>query len=413
MMQTFKNYYHLCIAILANIWYGFPSRKLTMIGVTGTDGKTTTSSIIYQILDKSGYKAAMISTVGAFIGGKVHDVGFHVTTPSSFAIQRYLRQAVDQNITHVVLEVTSHALDQNRVWGIHFQVGVLTNITHEHLDYHQNYNNYVAAKAILFKHADVSIINADDESYTHIRNHLGKAVIISYGKGTTAGETFSTFPFRTNLIGEYNRYNALAAALAAREVGVPVISIQQCLEHIIPPKGRQEIVYNKEFSVMIDFAHTPNAFHVLLPELKQNTKGRIIHVFGAASKRDESKRPVMGKESATNTDIIILTAEDPRGESVRAISEQIAKGFTHWKEVREDYVPKKGEKHVYYIMEDRKKAIEKAICIAESKDLVLCTGKSHETSMNYGNGEESWDEYRVVEGAIKQRKIKKLSKNML
>ncbi len=400
MIRELKNLGHLFEAVLANIWYGFPSRKLVMIGVTGTDGKTTTSSILYQILQNAGYKTAMISTVGAYIGDAVYDVGFHVTTPSSFAVQKYLRQAVDQGITHVVLEVTSHALDQNRPWGIHFKVGVLTNITHEHLDYHKTYEQYVKAKSLLLQRSDIAIINADDESYTTVTTLLPRQSIFSYGKKGI--ETFKTFPFKTNLMGEYNQYNALAAGLAAREVGVSIKKIQAALQRITPPKGRREIVYEKEFSVMIDFAHTPNAFHALLPGLKKETKGNLIHVFGAASKRDTTKRPIMGKESATSADIIILTAEDPRNEPVESICKEIATGITHFKECREEYIPKKTEKNLLYIIPDRKKAIQKAISIATKGDMVVLTGKSHETSMNYGNGEEPWNEFEVVDQFLKR-----------
>jgi UDP-N-acetylmuramoyl-L-alanyl-D-glutamate--2,6-diaminopimelate ligase len=274
-----------------------------------------------------------------------------------------------------VLEVTSHALDQNRIAGIHFHVGVLTNITHEHLDYHKTYTEYVRAKTILLKHSDVSIINADDESFERVKKSLGRHVVYSYGK---------PLPFKTNLEGEYNQYNASAAGLAAREVGVPETIIQETLKRITPPKGRREIVYEDGFSVMIDFAHTPNAFHVLLPELKKQIKGRLIHVFGAASKRDESKRPIMGKESSASADVIILTAEDPRNESIEKICKEIAAGST--KPVQ--------------IIPDRKKAIQAAIKMAKKGDTVVITGKSHEKSINYGNGEEPWDEFEVVKNAL-------------
>jgi UDP-N-acetylmuramoyl-L-alanyl-D-glutamate--2,6-diaminopimelate ligase len=346
-----------------------------MIGVTGTDGKTTTSFMIYQILQKAGYKTAVISTVGAYIGNNVMDIGFHVTTPSAFALQRYLRKAVREGITHCVLEATSHALDQNRTAGIHFHVGVLTNITHEHLDYHKTYAAYVRAKTILFYHSDVSILNADDQSYTLVKKALGRRVVYSYGK---------PLPFTTNLEGEYNQYNASAAGLAALEVGVPRKTIEEALKHITPPKGRQETVYKSAFTVIIDFAHTPNAFHALLPELKRKTKGKLIHVFGCAGQRDKSKRPLMGRESSRWADIVILTAEDPRDETVESICHDIAAGSTKPVEV----IP------------DRKNAINAAIAMAKKGDTVVITGKSHEKSMNYGSGEEPWDEYEAVKQAI-------------
>ncbi len=382
VIRTIKNAYHLFQAISANICYGVPSRRLIMVGVTGTDGKTTTSSMIYQILQRAGYKTALISTVGAYIGDQVFDVGFHVTTPSSFALQKYLRQALIKGITHCVLEVTSHALDQNRVFGIHFHVGVLTNITHEHLDYHKTYENYVRAKVKLLKHSDVSFINKDDDSYPLVRKLLGRRVVYEYGK---------PLKYSTNLEGKYNQYNATAAGLAAEELGVPERVIRQALQQIVPPKGRREVVYDKEFTVIVDFAHTPNAFHALLPELKKNTTGRLIHVFGSAGERDQTKRPLMGKESSAYADMIILTAEDPRSESVGEICNQIASGSS--KPVQ--------------IIPDRAEAIAEAIRMAKKGDVVVITGKSHEKSMNYGKGEEPWDEFEAVKQGLKKKGIKK------
>jgi len=158
MWQRIKNIYHLFVAILANIWFGFPSRKLKVIGVTGTDGKTTTASLIYHILKNNGKKAALLSTVGAYIGDKVYDVGFHVTTPSSFGLQRYIKKIVQEENGYLILETTSHGLDQNRVWGINYEIGVITNITHEHLDCHKTYENYLRTKLKLLERSKIGKI---------------------------------------------------------------------------------------------------------------------------------------------------------------------------------------------------------------------------------------------------------------
>ena len=162
MWQNIKNYYHLLQAIVANILYRFPARKLNVIGVTGTDGKTTTTSLIYHILKSAGKKVAMITSIGAYIGDKQYDIGFHVTTPSSFGLQRYIRRAVDQGNEYLVLETTSHALDQNRVWGIPYKIGVLTNVTHEHLDYHKTWEEYAKVKFHLIANSEVGIVNRDE-----------------------------------------------------------------------------------------------------------------------------------------------------------------------------------------------------------------------------------------------------------
>ena len=388
MWQDLKNIYHLLVALLANIYYGFPSRKFTVIGVTGTDGKTTTTSLIYHILQASGKKALMISSVGAVIDGKEYDVGFHVTTPSSFALQKFLKQASDAGLKYLVLETTSHALDQYRVFGIHFNVGVLTNITHEHLDYHKTYGEYINTKLKLLVASDTAIVNRDDGSYTFV-SKVSK--LKTYGLKKNADINPYNFPFTTTLFGEFNKYNILAAVSVCKALGVEDSKIRSGIKSFKPPKGREDIVYKNSFSVMIDFAHTPNAFEVVLRDLRRaNVKGRIIHVFGSAGARDATKRPLMGKTSAKYADILILTAEDPRKEPIEKIVNEIASGVTDAKKVLKIY--------------DRKKAISEAIKMARKEDFVLITGKSHEKSMNYGHGEEPWDEYETVRSVLKNIK---------
>ena len=417
MSRKLKNFYHLLEAIAANIIYGFPSRNIFIIGVTGTDGKTTTTSIIYHILKESGKKVAMISTVGAAIGNKTYDVGFHVTTPSSFGLQKYIKQAMDSGNKYLVLETTSHAIDQYRIFGIKFSMAVLTNITHEHLDYHKTYENYVKTKSKLLESAKIAIVNRDDESYQHfdskfkIQNaklQLKNQKWVTYGMKENADINPDNFPFKTNLIGKFNKYNCLAAIAVCRELGINDDSIRKAILSFKAPIGRQEIIYNKDYIVMIDFAHTPNAFEEILPEARKIAKKRLIHVFGSAGLRDATKRPLMGKASAEYSDIIVLTAEDPRTESVEDINKQILEGISNSKFLISNEFSnpnlkiQKNKKYVFKIP-DRKKAIEFAISIAQKGDLVICTGKSHEKSMNYGKGEESWDEFGVSRQAIKSK----------
>lgn len=395
MWQRIKNTYHLGIAILANIYFGFPSRKLRVIGVTGTDGKTTTTSLIYHILNTAGLNSSMVTSVGAVVGGKNYDVGFHVTTPSSFAVQRFIKKAVDSRSKFLVLETTSHALDQYRVFGVKYEVGVLTNVTHEHLDYHKNYENYVKAKAKLLKMAKITITNIDDSSYKLISNFpssVGRQFLISklvtYGIGKNADVNPENFSFKTDLIGEFNIYNCLAAISACRALNISDEDIRSGLKTFKVPLGREDIVYDKDFKVMIDFAHTPNAIDQILKSVRPIVKGKIIHVFGSAGLRDRTKRPIMGKNSSRYADIIILTSEDPRSESVGKINNQIESGIA--------------EKKVKVLkIQDRREAIETAIKMAKKGDFVLVTGKSHEKSMNYGHGEVSWDEYKVVREGLK------------
>jgi UDP-N-acetylmuramoyl-L-alanyl-D-glutamate--2,6-diaminopimelate ligase len=438
MWQKIKNYFHLLQAVIANIIYGFPARKLTVIGVTGTDGKTTTTSLIYHIIKSSGKKAAMITSVGAYIGDKVYDIGFHVTTPSSFGLQKYIKKAVEMGVKFLVLETTSHALDQNRVWGIPYEIGVLTNITHEHLDYHKTYEEYAKAKFKLLVNSEWKIVNRDDESYNLIMR-FGSQIkfnpssistaeklnrenpkekmkpdkffqltthnhYITYSiKNSNADFTPIKFPYKTSLIGEFNVYNSLAAIAAAKTLGINDTDIRKALLTFSPPPGRQEIIYDKSFRVMIDFAHTPNAFAVILPEIKKITQGRVIHVFGSAGKRDFTKRPEMGEKAAKFDDVIILTAEDPRDEKVEEISGEISSGIKGF--IKGNNKGEKGNKDnqkILYLIPVRKEAIEFAISLAQKGDTVILTGKSHEKSMNLGHGEEPWDEFEIAKKALEK-----------
>lgn len=391
MWQQAKNIYHLLAAILANFYFGFPGRDLTVIGVTGTDGKTTTASLVYHILSSAGKKVALISTIGAFVNGKEHDTGFHVTTPSSFAVQSYLRKAKDSGIEIVVLEVTSHALDQNRVFGIPFAISVVTNISHEHLDYHGTYENYVKAKTKLLNISLTKIVNRDDISYKYIIKHLGSYAkqLVTYGMGNSdVTEKIVGGPPK-NLHGEYNAYNFLAAVAVCRQLGVDKDTIMSAAASFVFPKGRNEIVYDDDFIVMIDFAHTPNAFKNLLRTLKKGTDGRLIHVFGCAGLRDKTKRRMMGEIASDYDDIIILTAEDPRTESVFAIIDEIASGII-----------KVGELPEVHRIANRQDAITFALSIARKHDMVVITGKGHEKSIDYGKGDVAWSDHEAVKKAI-------------
>lgn len=398
-MQKIKNYYHLLQAMAANFFYGFPSRRMTVIGVTGTDGKTTTASFIYQILKSSGRQAALISTVGAYIGDRVYDVGFHVTNPASFPLQRFIKQTSDAGNEYLVLEVTSHGLDQNRVAGIHFAVGVLTNITREHLDYHGNYEAYVNAKSRLFTASDTAVLNLDDASFPLVKKVLEWRKCVSYGlKDNKAGVTGDGWPIP--FAEGFNRSNALAAIATCRELGVPEEKIRSALKHLTLPVGRLEKVYEGDFQVIVDFAHTPNAFAQVLPAVRKLTKGRLIHVFSSAAKRDEGKRPEMGRQASLYDDIIILTSEDPRDEPISEINAQIAsgiRGFTRYDS--RDGENMKSRKCLVEVV-DRKAAILLAIRLARAGDTVIVTGKAHEKSINYGHGEEPWDEFATVKSAL-------------
>lgn len=414
MWQKVKNIYHLVQAHTAVTLNLFPSRGMKIIGVTGTDGKTTTCNILYHVLNQAGYKTALVSSVGAVINGKKSDIGFHVTTPSSFALQHYLNLARKEGIQYVVLEVTSHALDQHRAYGIPFTVGVITNVSKEHLDYHKTYENYVAVKSKLLKRAKTAVVNKDDHSYWQIRKKelRNKREIITYGMKKDSDINPHVFPFTTKLIGQFNKYNCLAAISALQALRIPEDKIRKGIASFKPPVGRQEVLYSKDFMVINDFAHTPNSFLGILPEAKKLAKRRLIHIFGAAAKRDIYKRPEMGNISSRYADVVIVTAEDPRNEPIEKINKEILVGITDKRfevlydaDLPKDVSVLNKDKRYVFVIPDRKKAIHFAIRLAQKGDVVLMTGKGHEKSINYGKGEESWDENETARAALRDRKL--------
>jgi UDP-N-acetylmuramoyl-L-alanyl-D-glutamate--2,6-diaminopimelate ligase len=394
MWQKIKNIYHLFIAVIANILFLFPSRKMQMIAVTGTDGKTTTVNLIYHILKTSGAKASMVSSIAAVIDGKTYDTGFHVTTPAPFSLQRFLRKARNKKSEYFVLEVTSHAIDQNRIVGIPIKVGVLTNVTSEHLDYHKTCDNYLGTKVKLLKKAKIAIVNSDDSSYTLLsdaKKNKSQENWITYGLSESSDYNPRTFDIKTaRLVGDFNKYNVLAAVSVAKRLGIKDEVIKKALGSFHMPIGRVDYVYQEDFSIMIDFAHTPNAFEKILSTVRPITKGKIIHVFGSAGQRDAIKRPFLGEISSQYCDILVLTAEDPRSENVNKIIAEIEVGI-------------KQEQAEVIRIPDRKEAIEAAIQMAKEDDLVLITGKAQEGSMTTDQEELPWDEFAVVEEALKNR----------
>lgn len=395
-MQKIKNFYHLFQAIIANIWFGFPSRKLKIIGVTGTDGKTTTTHLIAHILKTAGKKTSFVSSVFASIGGKESDIGFHVTTPNSFALQKLLRRSADNKDEYFILETTSHALDQNRVWGIKYEIGVVTNITHEHLDYHKNYEEYLFTKLKLLKRSKIGIVNNDDESFNKIKNL--ELRIKSYNSKLKIFEQISNL---TN----FNKYNYSAAYTVCKELCLSDEVILKAMMTFQLPKGRVDLVYEKDFKVIIDFAHTPNALFQLLPAIREiylKKQGRLIHVFGSAGLRDFTKRPLMGQASGHSCDLVILTEEDYRTEDPITISKEIASGLEKegFTKVNYDQLIDCNEKS-YSVIVNREKAIGGAIKLAKKNDVVVLTGKAHEKSLCRGKTEYPWDEYEAVEKVLK------------
>jgi UDP-N-acetylmuramoyl-L-alanyl-D-glutamate--2,6-diaminopimelate ligase len=432
------------LTFLAAAFYDWPGRKLTVIGVTGTDGKTTTCNLIYQILLAAGLRAGMISTVNAVIGDEVLDTGFHVTTPDAHDVQRYLARMVKAGLTHVVLETTSHGWSQHRVDACEFDIGVVTNITHEHLDEHGSYENYRAAKARLFSSLEktsqkpqgnprLAVLNRDDQSYDFL-NGFVTVKKISYGLNANAdvqAEDIRYGPagmgfvakhpkFRVattvSLVGRYNISNCLAALSATVcGLGIEPELAAQGIGNLPGIPGRMEMIdMGQDFIAIVDFAHTPNALKVTLETAREmlvsfppprgeglDVRGnpRIIAVFGSAGLRDKEKRRMMAETSAELADLTVLTAEDPRTESLDGILDEMAAGARRRPEpVEGSRGGREGE--TFWRVEDRGEAIKFALRLARPGDIVLSCGKGHEQSMCFGKTEYPWDDRTAMRAAL-------------
>lgn len=407
---------------LAGSFHDWPGRKLTVIGVTGTDGKTTTTNLIHQVLLAADIKAGMISTVNAVIGNEVLDTGFHVTTPDAHDVQSYLARMVDAGLTHVVLETTSHGWAQHRVDACEFDIGVVTNITHEHMDEHGSYENYRAAKARLFSSLEITsrkpqgnprlaVINRDDTKSFDFLNEFIKVNKINYGLGRDADVYASDIEYSpsgirfnargrdwwvsvdSKLVGAYNVSNCLAALTATvYGLGLKPDLAAQGIASLQGIPGRMErIDMGQDFTAIVDFAHTPNALKVTLETGRAITEGRVIAVFGSAGLRDREKRRMMAETSAELADLTVLTAEDPRTESLDGILEEMAEGA----------ISRGGrEGETFWRVPDRGDAIRFALRLARPGDTVLFCGKGHEQSMCFGRTEFLWDDRIAMRAAL-------------
>lgn len=417
-------------------WYGYPARRLIMIGVTGTDGKTTTANLVHAILTAAGLKTGLISTVNALIGERVLDTGLHTTTPDADAVQRYLREMVDAGMTHGVLETTSHGLAHQRVTGCEFDIAVVTNITHEHLDAHGSLEAYRAAKGLLFQSlanaADkgipkAAILNLDDSSYPYLRAWIEQSAaaaqrrpaIYSYAIGCPADCAAIDVDYRadaiyfkalcldkqieltTPLVGEYNVLNSLAA-MAATVLGLAIdpAHARAGLAAMAGIPGRMERIHaGQAFTAIVDFAHTPNALDRAIAAARRMTDGRVIVAFGCAGLRDRDKRALMGEVAGRAADKIILTAEDPRTESLAEIMAVTAAAITE--QGRTEGVD-------FWRVPDRGEALALACSLARPGDVVLACGKGHEQSMCFGDIEYPWDDRAALRAAIKGAPLKTL-----
>ncbi|MBD3279694.1 MAG: UDP-N-acetylmuramyl-tripeptide synthetase [Candidatus Pacebacteria bacterium] len=400
LVYQLKRPYHLLKTGLlrglpAQLKYSFPNNKLKIIAITGTDGKTTSSTLLYQVLKTAGKKVALISTVACYLGSEEVDTGLHVTSPDPKFLYYWLDQMVKKNIEYLVLEATSHGIYQYRTWGIEPVIAGLTNITHEHLDYHQDYQQYLQAKTLLLAKAQTAIINHDDQSFTQVKKLLNNAntKIISYSQDDQLARSLKT-AINKRFPESYNQMNARLVAKIAKQLQLKPKQIAQGIKKFTGVPGRMQFVPNKRgFKAVVDFAHTPNALKRALLALQQQLKaqkttGRLIAVFGCAGLRDWQKRPLMGKIGAKLADLAIFTAEDPRTEDVWSIIRQMKQDLT--------------TEHAKVIsIADRAQAIDFAINkLAKKGDWIGVFGKGPEKSLCYGQVEQPWSDVQVVKKAL-------------
>jgi len=416
--QKIKNVYHLIQAVLANFYFGFPSKNLRVIGITGTNGKTTTVQMITKILEKSGHKVAMASTINFKLGDKEWVNKTKFTTLSAWKIQRFIKKAVKKKCEYLVLETSSHSLDQYRVWGVDYNIAVITNVTREHLDYHKKISYYRKAKLKLFKGVDVVIVNlemsnpeeflavdAENKFAYSTRNEKNNPEIeifkprVIRAQNISLGMLSSSYRidnviYNLNLPGIFNIENALAATCVGLAEGIEGNVIADAFREIKGIFGRMEYVANDEgLNIIIDYAVTPDSLEKLY-ELIENinkSKKNIISVFGACGERDKGKRPIMGKIVSKFANFVIVTNEDPYNEDLEKIIEEVAFGIKNKRE---------GEN--FWKILDRREAINKALKIASPGDFVVITGKGAEETMAIGNKRISWNDKKVILEELKK-----------
>lgn len=398
------------LADAADAWFNQPSKRLHVMGITGTDGKTTTAFLANEVLRAGGRRPGLIGTVAVMVGDELRPNPNRNTTPEALELQALLAQMVAAGNDGVVMEATSHGLAQARVRNARFAVGVLTNLTSEHLEFHGSLDNYRAAKAMLFEDAPVAVLNADDPSYPYYRERARDRVV-TYGMEADAdlrateldargdGTTFRlaapgwTGSVRVPIPGAFNVHNALAALALAHVEGVDLTVAADAIARSPGVPGRMETVdEGQPFTVVVDYAHTADSLGKVLRVLRPLASGRLIAVFGSAGERDPTKREPMGRVAAELADVVIVTDEDPRLEDPRAINKQIADGARA-------AGARDGEDLL--VIDDRTAAIARAVSLAREGDVILLAGKGHEKTIIYGTTGRWWDEKEVARRALR------------
>ena len=409
----------LGLALASRNWFGAPADRMCMIGVTGTNGKTTSTLLIKHILEETlGAKVGLIGTNGSLIGDE--ELPGDRTTPESYELQKLFRRMLDAGCTHVVMEVSSHALELSRVAGVRYQMAVFTNLTQDHLDFHGSMEAYAAAKAKLFRMSDEAVINHDTQygqyfveqttgrhfeygvedervdlcardvallpdrvRFTAVYPHCEGAALVT-----------ETAPVELRIPGEFSVYNALGALLCCLRLGVPLRSAAAALGTAHGVRGRMETVpTDGDYTILIDYAHTPDALENVLRAVRETTKGRVVSLFGCGGDRDRTKRPIMGRIGTELSDFAIITSDNPRTEDPEAIIGEICAGVTA-----------SGEK--YTVIPDRVEAIGYAIAQHRPGDVIVLAGKGHETYQEINHVKHHMDEREIVADYLERRKHK-------
>lgn len=396
----------LAWAIMCANWFHRPTDRMKLVGITGTNGKTSTSYLLKAILEQAGYRVGLIGTIQNMIGDRILKAGH--TTPDSYELQEMLSDMADAGCEYAVMEVSSHALDQERVAGCQFEAGVFTNLTQDHLDYHKTMENYAAAKKRLFSRCKTAILNKDDAWYPMMSEGLSCGVVTFSAQDNSADYTARNIRCRPDGVdfecvgvgvigrirlatpGRFSAYNALAAATCAMALDIPFDTVKTALCGFGLVKGRAEVVpTGQDFTVVIDFAHTPDGLENICETLNTCKAGRLVTVFGCGGDRDRSKRPKMGATVARLSDFAVVTSDNPRSEEPQAIIDDILEGMS-------------GTKTPYTVIPNRVEAIRWAIKHAKPGDTVLLAGKGHETYQILKTGTVHLDEREVVADALQE-----------
>lgn len=396
---------HSAFAQMSANWFKNPAKDLKLIGVTGTNGKTSVTYMLKKILEAKGYKVGLIGTIQNMIADEI--IATNNTTPDAYELNRLFSAMKEKGCTYVIMEVSSHALDQCRVYDLDFEVAIFTNLTQDHLDYHITMDNYLQAKKKLFSMCKTAIINLDDEYAQKIMEGID-CKVITYSTGNNSTYSAKGINYRPASVdyelvsddilqhisvktgGKFTVYNSLCAICAALELGLDVKEIAQSISKLEGVKGRAEVVpTDKDFTVIIDYAHTPDGLKNILLTFRECKKRRLISLFGCGGDRDKTKRPIMGSIAARYSDFVIITSDNPRTENPSEIIKDILVGLD-------------GTTTPYKVIENRIDAIKYAIRIAQPQDIIVLAGKGHETYQILSTGKIHLDEREIVAEALKE-----------